>query len=149
MRTHLQSEWANTYEPLADWLGREIRYSDLPQEPDLAAVVTDLQDLSTGIGVMLEESRRDLTQGVRDVASTRSQFETAVQQPSQLTVIKRLVLWRHVRRIRRKISLAESTVNRNTLRSRALEDAYTQRLRDLQEKFVAVRDRGAGSWPVS
>lgn len=60
VRTHLQGEWANTYEALADWLGRRIRYGDLPKDPALADVVKDLQGLSTAIGAPLEKALSEL-----------------------------------------------------------------------------------------
>lgn len=60
VRTHLQGEWANTYEALADWIGRRIRYGDLPEDPALADVVKDLQGLSTAMGAPLEEARLEL-----------------------------------------------------------------------------------------
>lgn len=46
IRTHLQSAWANMYESLADVLGREIRYGELPTDPEGRKTVETLQNLS-------------------------------------------------------------------------------------------------------
>ncbi|WP_052136027.1 hypothetical protein [Arthrobacter sp. PAMC 25486] len=47
VRTHLQGEWANMYESLADVLGRDIRYDVLPAGPGERKAVRALQELST------------------------------------------------------------------------------------------------------
>lgn len=46
VRTHLQSEWANMYESLADVMGREIRYDELPSDPRKRSMVEALHSLS-------------------------------------------------------------------------------------------------------
>lgn len=46
VRTHLQSDWANLYETVADYLGRGIRYGEVPQDPDGADIVSGLQIMS-------------------------------------------------------------------------------------------------------
>ncbi|MDQ0755779.1 hypothetical protein [Arthrobacter sp. B3I4] len=57
IRTHLQGQWANTYEAMADVLGREIRYDEVPKDEAAMRLVDSLQKLSSdGIGV-LEERR--------------------------------------------------------------------------------------------
>lgn len=47
VRTHLQGQWANTYEALADIMGRGIRYGEFPEEKTSRVIVETLQDLST------------------------------------------------------------------------------------------------------
>jgi ppGpp synthetase/RelA/SpoT-type nucleotidyltranferase len=57
IRTHLQGQWANTYEAVADVLGRRIRYDELPEDKEARELVEALQSLSkTGI-MLLEEGR--------------------------------------------------------------------------------------------
>lgn len=47
VRTHLQGAWANAYEAAGDAFGREIRYGQLPTEPEAARLVRYLQEIST------------------------------------------------------------------------------------------------------
>lgn len=47
VRTHLQGQWANTYEALADIEGRRIRYGKFPEEKQSRVLVETLQKLST------------------------------------------------------------------------------------------------------
>jgi len=57
IRTHLQGQWANTYEAAADVLGRGIRYDEVPEDDAGKLLVDSLQQLSIdGIGVL--EDRR-------------------------------------------------------------------------------------------
>lgn len=59
IRTEIQGHWANVYEVLADRLGREIRYDQLPagtEERDLVLVV---QELSTGPLREMENALRE------------------------------------------------------------------------------------------
>jgi ppGpp synthetase/RelA/SpoT-type nucleotidyltranferase len=46
IRTHLQGQWANTYEAVADVFGREIRYDEMPVGAQERKVVEALQMLS-------------------------------------------------------------------------------------------------------
>ena len=57
VRTHLQGQWANVYEKLADLFGRGIRYSEVPTDPAEKRIVEQLQELSTGRGRELEQAR--------------------------------------------------------------------------------------------
>ena len=54
LRTLLQSEWANTFEKLADKTGRKIRYDDSfqPTDPTLAYVADQLYSISENIHAM-------------------------------------------------------------------------------------------------
>jgi ppGpp synthetase/RelA/SpoT-type nucleotidyltranferase len=57
IRTHLQGQWANTYEAVADVLGRGIRYNEVPQDDTGKRLVESLHKLSKdGIGTL--EDRR-------------------------------------------------------------------------------------------
>jgi ppGpp synthetase/RelA/SpoT-type nucleotidyltranferase len=57
IRTHLQGQWANTYEAVADVLGRGIRYNETSQDETGQRLVESLHMLSKdGIGVL--EDRR-------------------------------------------------------------------------------------------
>lgn len=57
IRTHLQGQWANTYEAVADVLGRGIRYDEMPEDDDSRQLVETLQILSKNAIRMLEEGR--------------------------------------------------------------------------------------------
>lgn len=148
VRTHLQGEWANTYEALADWLGRQIRYGDLPDDPALADVVKNLQVLSTATGASLEEVRLGLATVGRGLVTLRQQIDSAIQRSPHLhdTVEARKSRQRS-KETRRRISREELSPARSAAPLRLLEDAYTQTLRALHETFVAARDRGDRSWP--
>jgi ppGpp synthetase/RelA/SpoT-type nucleotidyltranferase len=63
VRTSLQSEWANTYESMADLFGRNIRYDELPADPEASAVVTSMRALSTGNLAGIERSVDALSPG--------------------------------------------------------------------------------------
>ncbi|VHM07041.1 Region found in RelA / SpoT proteins [Streptococcus pyogenes] len=60
VRTHLQGEWANTYEYAADLMGREIRYDRLPENPVELNVVQGLHDLSTQRIATIEADRNEI-----------------------------------------------------------------------------------------
>ncbi|MGN7969313.1 hypothetical protein [Microbacterium sp. 22296] len=60
IRTHLQGQWANTYEAAADLLGRDIRYGVLPEGDAEAGLVRMLQELSTGAVAQMEAYRAAL-----------------------------------------------------------------------------------------
>jgi ppGpp synthetase/RelA/SpoT-type nucleotidyltranferase len=57
IRTHIQGQWANTYEAVADVLGRGIRYGEMPEDKKSAQLVVALQDLSKHAISILEEGR--------------------------------------------------------------------------------------------
>lgn len=46
VRTRLQGQWANAFEALADFVGRGIRYGDMPSGSAERKIVTDVIDLS-------------------------------------------------------------------------------------------------------
>ncbi|MDI2020260.1 hypothetical protein [Paenarthrobacter nicotinovorans] len=62
IRTHLQGTWANMYESLADVVGRDIRYGEIPADPRLRHTVTTLQHLSTEHIAKLERARNAILQ---------------------------------------------------------------------------------------
>lgn len=61
LRTLLQSEWANTFEKLADITGRKIRYDESfqPTDPNLAKIAENLYSISKDIHTL--ESNQSLT----------------------------------------------------------------------------------------
>lgn len=70
VRTTLQGEWANAYEAFADLAGRGVRYGEIPDDPTMAALRRQLQDLSVLHCARLEEeiNRLDLAaRGLRDL----------------------------------------------------------------------------------
>lgn len=69
VRTHLQGQWANMYEALADRIGRYIRYDELPENPEEREVVKFLQGYSLDTIARLErlKSRVAIMADERDV----------------------------------------------------------------------------------
>lgn len=59
VRTHLQGEWANTYERLADVFGRNIRYGDLPDDGTMREATKSLQQVSLELIKYIEISRNE------------------------------------------------------------------------------------------
>lgn len=57
IRTHLQGQWANTYEAVADVLGRGIRYNEMPEDEEAKQLVENLQSLSKNAISLLETGR--------------------------------------------------------------------------------------------
>ena len=78
IRTHLQSAWANMYESLADVFGREIRYGDLPSNPEARKAVETLQNLSVEHISKLEGVRNKI---LPLEASSRKIWEAVSKQP--------------------------------------------------------------------
>ncbi|MFE4949958.1 hypothetical protein ACFQ9V_07595 [Leifsonia sp. NPDC056665] len=62
VRTHIQGAWANMYEAAGDLFGREIRYGSLPEQEEIANLVTALQDFSLIRATALESARDSLDQ---------------------------------------------------------------------------------------
>ncbi|MDH6282586.1 GTP pyrophosphokinase family protein [Prescottella agglutinans] len=69
IRTTAQSAWANTYERLGDKIGREIRYGEIPENPDLRTVVEHLHEISEEITKVenLEQTLADANAKLRSV----------------------------------------------------------------------------------
>jgi len=65
IRTHLQGQWANTYEAMADVLGREIRYDGMPEDEIARKLVVGMQEIS-GDGISFLEKQRVRTRRRRD-----------------------------------------------------------------------------------
>lgn len=68
IRTEIQGHWPNVYEVLADRYGREIRYDQLPADPDQRDLVLDVQNLSIG-------ALRDMEVSLRKDSITSFEFE--------------------------------------------------------------------------
>jgi len=60
VRTRLQGRWANLYEAMADLLGREIRYGEVPAEPVARQAVEAVQGISVNEIARLELLRQSL-----------------------------------------------------------------------------------------
>ncbi len=60
VRTRVQGLWANLYEVVADLLGREIRYGELPSSPVAREVVEAIQRISLDGIARLEERKQSL-----------------------------------------------------------------------------------------
>lgn len=81
VRTHLQSRWANLYEAMADKHGRQIRYDELPEDPEARSEVESLQELSLVNIAELEDLRvsaEDL-RGRSGTASFHEEVESLIQ----------------------------------------------------------------------
>lgn len=59
VRTRLQGKWANAYERVADYYGREIRYGKLSEDARARNIVPQMQGLSVK-GIATIEAYRDL-----------------------------------------------------------------------------------------
>ncbi len=91
----VQSRWANTYEALADVVGRDIRYGSVPQEQVVADAVELMQALSRDLAKTLEDSGvtlisleqrgmkantdKDLAEMVRQHEHLMSQYEEQME----------------------------------------------------------------------
>lgn len=60
IRTRLQGQWANTFEAMADFVGRGVRYGVLPPDPDQRRLVAELIDISVTDLSELEGSGNDV-----------------------------------------------------------------------------------------
>lgn len=91
IRTHLQGQWANTYEAAADVLGREIRYGELPGHRAGRRFVESLQEVSTREIRELEEGRsrvRRMTQRLKERdLSTPVELETIEAQMDSMEAV--------------------------------------------------------------
>lgn len=96
IRTHLQGQWANTYEAAADVLGREIRYGELPGDRAGRRLVESLQEVSTVEIRDLEEGRnriRRMTQRLRESdLSTPVELETIEAQMDSMEAVVQQML---------------------------------------------------------
>lgn len=87
IRTELQGYWANLYEVLADRVGREIRYDQLPENPAQRDLVVDVQRLSSEFLRNMEEDLR------RDRILSFEADSMADTTPSEAEVEARRRLW--------------------------------------------------------
>lgn len=96
IRTELQGRWANLYEVLADRVGRQIRYDQLPESPAQRDLVVDVQRLSS-------EFLRDMEEGLRrDRILSFDHDPMADTTPSAIEVEERRRLWNEAKlRLRR------------------------------------------------
>lgn len=78
IRTHMQSAWANMYESLADVVGREIRYGEMPANAEMRQAVEALQDLSVDHISTLEGVRNKI---LPLEASARRMWDAVSKQP--------------------------------------------------------------------
>lgn len=60
IRTHMQGEWANTYEAAADVIGRDIRYGQMPTRGTERDVVEALRNISVATIADAERERNGL-----------------------------------------------------------------------------------------
>lgn len=78
VRTHLQGEWANTYESAADVYGRSIRYDQLPADPVERQVVKWLRQMSTMRIAQMEKDRNEIGRISIDVENSERRGITTV-----------------------------------------------------------------------
>ncbi|MDN5668718.1 MAG: hypothetical protein L0G87_10010 [Renibacterium salmoninarum] len=76
VRTHLQGQWANTYEEVADHYGRKIRYGDLPTDEFERNLVLGLQGLSYTNINELEKYQNELAELELELNSIESETLT-------------------------------------------------------------------------
>ena len=95
IRTHLQGQWANAYEALADVLGRGIRYDEMPDDEQSAMLVTGLQDLSKNGIRMLEKGRvkilrtRDHIEKADRIENRAAELEGLLKAETNLDEVER------------------------------------------------------------
>ncbi|WP_315913566.1 hypothetical protein [Arthrobacter sp. lap29] len=75
VRTHLQSAWANMYESAADVYGRDIRYGELPHDPESRVFVQTVQNLSTGNIRRLETLKNTFPAGEERLNQLRAGYK--------------------------------------------------------------------------
>lgn len=137
VRTHIQGEWANTYETLADWLGRGIRYGQVPESRTIADLVESIQSLSLEEGALLEQRRQRLSELVRNSGRLASETESRLTRTTPAS-------W-HLRSLIEHNGRATRELNDEALQR---EQQYTQRLQDLERMFVEARNREGKTWPA-
>jgi ppGpp synthetase/RelA/SpoT-type nucleotidyltranferase len=130
VRTHLQSEWANMYEVLADWLGRDIRYDSLPDDPELRKVVTTLQEQSTGTLSRLESARQNLMDGEDMIRRSRSVLETVSRKTRREL---------RYRRVQESINSTESKLASLRAEILAQESLARESMIELRAMFARAR----------
>ncbi|WP_073695581.1 hypothetical protein [Mycobacterium sp. ST-F2] len=81
IRTLYQSEWANTYEGIADLVGRGIRYNQPSADPRIQAIVITMHKMSAQIA--LDETNADRINGVMaQLAGERIDESTSSSAPN-------------------------------------------------------------------
>lgn len=131
VRTHIQGAWANMYEALADFAGREIRYGKPPHNAALAPLVEEMQQLSLGRGRLLEDMRLEIASIEGDLRKVPPLPEVAA-----VTEDGRLMTGR----LRKLLDRMELLKDRQV----RAEAAYTEELARLETEFRAARGEVAG-----
>lgn len=75
VRTHLQSEWANMYESLADVHGRDIRYGEMPKDQEVSDWVETVQGISSFNITKVESAKNQLAQGAEELKGYRIAYQ--------------------------------------------------------------------------
>lgn len=89
VRTHLQGQWANTYEEVADHYGRAIRYGGLPNDSGERELVLKLQAWSYDTIKELEWEKNELAAMELEFHETRS-IAMEIKHPSVGGILERL-----------------------------------------------------------
>lgn len=132
---HLHDEWANAYETLSDWLGRGIRYGEVPRDPARARLVDDLQRLSLVDGSALEVARDRGEPG----GGSASRREAPLGWPTRSSDGRGPPVETQHRGRPDGINRLENDA----------ELAYHHKLKELSSVYTDAKDREAGQWQAS
>jgi ppGpp synthetase/RelA/SpoT-type nucleotidyltranferase len=91
IRTHLQGKWANTYEVVADVIGRDIRYGMLPSDDLQKDIVTGMQEISRMRISEIERDRNEMATIALQIEEQRRRGNTEIPLSNRrrLTLLKR------------------------------------------------------------
>lgn len=135
VRTHLQGQWANMYEVVADYVGRNIRYDELPEDEDFAQVVARLRSYSTGQVTRLEERRDRIATSQQAIARATTTFETLSRKTRRELRYKKMI-----EQMRKdEVDLASLMAQMTTMETQARDTMI-----NIRSVFDTARSQGLG-----
>lgn len=140
IRTHLQGEWANLYEVAADIFGREIRYDELPKDPEAASVVASLHEISLGTIQSLEMLRNELGQ-LNAQAEDLQRYLGGLSRKALRRVSTRKLISTYQQ--------VEARLETSTKAMRAMEESVRTGMLALTNELVTSNSVEGISWPDS
>jgi ppGpp synthetase/RelA/SpoT-type nucleotidyltranferase len=127
VRTHLQSQWANAYESMADVLGRNIRYDGLPKTTQGKLAVSAMRAVSTDLVSEMEGIRKTIGSLRLDLEDERRRL-LGIHGP-QSGHVRNRGAWRKFRQL--------------STQSQKLEHAYRSREKTLSAQLKDIEQRYA------
>jgi ppGpp synthetase/RelA/SpoT-type nucleotidyltranferase len=137
IRTHLQGHWANMYESLADFVGREVRYDEFPPgASDLVRnMVLQLRELSTARGAELEWTREQHVRMMEELSAAVARVARfsarAGSDPSA------------IRELRDHQAVVEAGTRELGTELKRQEESYTGLLKKLEARFATARSQAS------